>query len=62
MSLQDNITLIQDIHNIAVQFEDTPELLWVPSHVGIEGNELADSTAKRALTKDSTDVQQVDLI
>ena len=28
---------------------------WLPSHVGISGNERADSTAKAALQKDVSD-------
>jgi len=31
--------------------------IWVPGHVGIRGNEMADQLAKRALTKGNIEMQ-----
>ncbi len=33
------------------------KFLWVPAHVGITGNEMADRLAKRTLTKENVEVQ-----
>ena len=35
--------------------EERPVLNWIPSHVGIQGNELADAYAKEGLKKDTID-------
>ena len=31
--------------------------MWIPTHVGIEGNELADGAEKRALRREDVDVK-----
>ena len=51
----DNKSQIINIQYTASQFNKTPELLWVPAHVGIERNEQVDKAAKSALSRATTD-------
>ena len=50
---KDNITVIQNIQTTASRLTTTPEILWVPAHVGIQGNKSADVAAKAALNRPS---------
>ena len=41
----DNKALIKSIHKSAAELSETPEITWVPAHVGVQGNERADAAA-----------------
>ena len=47
----DNINLLRDIREVASRMSTPPPLAWIPSHIGIEGNESADRVARHALLK-----------
>ena len=50
-----NIKLLRDIWDLAARMTTPPLLAWIPSHIGIAGNEAADRAARRALTKRDID-------
>lgn len=47
-SSQYDSPLINQIRNLCIQYSSKIKLMWVPSHVGIIGNEYADSAAEEA--------------
>ena len=59
----DNQKCICDIHKMleSLQFEwgVTGSFLWVPSHIGIEGNEAADKGAELAMSRLDLEIEEV---
>ena len=53
---KENQELISDIKALAIRADGKPTLHWVPSHCGINGNEIADNLAKGALDKPRADI------
>ena len=51
----DNIHLLQGIRDVASRLAIPPLIAWIPSHIGIEGNEAADRAARQALMKPDID-------
>ena len=54
-SVNDNVSLLMGIRDVASRMPTPPILTWIPSHIGIEGNEAADRAARQALLKPAID-------
>ncbi|XP_045105294.1 uncharacterized protein LOC123500720 [Portunus trituberculatus] len=57
--VRDNVRLITMTRLLLSRLKDegkTVTLAWIPSHIGIEGNEAADNEANRALTQDQPSI------
>ena len=50
-----NINIIREIRDVASRMETPPLLAWIPSHIGIEGNEIADRAVIQAMMKPNID-------
>ena len=51
-----NPLVVRVLYELSNSHDRTIVFIWVPSHVGIVGNELADAAAKNALSRAVTDV------
>jgi|UniRef100_A0A2S2QP38 ribonuclease HI len=51
--------LAQSIQNIILSTDKSIKLMWVPSHIGIPGNELADELAMKAASSPDTKIYPI---
>ena len=51
----DNMHLLRGIWDVASKLSIPPLISWIPSYIGIEGNEAADRAARQALMKPDID-------
>jgi len=47
--------MLQEIYHLSHELKQEIKLIWVPSHIGIAGNEMADRLANQAANKDRVD-------
>src|SRR6218665_262907 len=48
--------LMYALDDYAVRTKSSPTIVWIPGHLGIQGNETADDLCKRALHHDAVDI------
>ena len=60
--VRDNVQIVHSIKDLLAECHRVT-IIWVPSHIGIKGNELADRLAKKSLTKRSlfTDLPSISI-